>query len=938
MMSEIYKGIIVSHSHWDREWYLSFQEFRRWLVLLIDDLLCNLPKNPEFKCFTLDGQTVLLEDYLEIRPERKDELINLIKQGRIIVGPFYVLSDEFLESGEGMIRNLLLGHKIAKQMGAEPLKVGYVPDTFGHIWQMLQILNGFNIKYMYYFRGYPPLFGNWEEYKDKNEDTPLEHFYMAPDGTKILTLHHILGYSNASSSCDNPKIENEFPYANALRKIKTTLKKTAPRTASSLILLMNGDDHAMAEWAIPDLIEKWNDKNNERLLKKYPLFLEHGSLIQYFQELESQVDKGLALPIISGEARGSAYTQVTPGILSTRMNLKLMNWKCARELEKYAEPFSTLSRLFGAQDQGAYIEIAWKWLIKNHPHDSICGCSIDRVHEDMITRFNECLDLASDIFNNSCAAILSGINRQQLIENIIIKFGSAIKEKDVQILGLFNPNAFSGPFIAEGYVNLNLNRAYQLYDYDGNNVMNFHVQYISDYRACGKEGQYLYKKFQNNWTLGKITALIENAPACGYKIYYLVCTYDAPNIEEPETIIPDSIRTEYFIVSFNANGSINIEDLQTKHLYRNLNVFEDTADDGDEYDYGPLCNDKTLYTRDTKATFQKITDNDVFTEIQADLKFNIPYELIENSNNLRSRSEQGVYLNITSNYRIYKRILRIDVKTKVENIAKSHRFRVVFPTDIEAKYSYADDHFMAMKRSVNLPKDDGWFQNAQGIYHKDTFVEICDEKRGLAIFSQGSCEFEIVETPKTFNQVGHSIALTLYRSIGWLSKQDHLGRKSGLNGPNLQTPGAQLMNHQFEFNYAIFPHAGNWKEGESYLAAYSYNYPPRWFSERHYLRNENLSNSLPLELSLVKITNPQIVLSIIKQSEKIMGAKEGIIVRVFNPTETPQETDIILAIPIKELSLTNLLEQDQEFLTLDELNKIRLTISPYKIITLRIKI
>jgi mannosylglycerate hydrolase len=351
-----YRGIFVSETHWDREWYLSFHEFRKWLVKLIDDLIENLPKSPDFHSFMLDGQTCVIEDYLEIRPQNRDALYTLIRENRIIIGPFYVLADEFLESGEGLIRNLLLGHKIAHQIGVKPMKVGYVPDTFGHIWQLPQLLQGFGINSMYYYRGYPPLFGNHEEYTGKNENTPLEHWYASPDGSKTLTLHHITGYGNAAGITDGAQPKEEFPYLNGVFQIHDTLKRVGSRTKSNLILLMNGSDHRQAEWLLPDLIRKWNA--NSELQEDCPIILEHGTLQQYFSELQKAIERGLELPTLTGEARGSMYTQVTPGCISTRTNLKLLNWECSRELERYAEPFAVLSWLCGAQYQENFIEYA----------------------------------------------------------------------------------------------------------------------------------------------------------------------------------------------------------------------------------------------------------------------------------------------------------------------------------------------------------------------------------------------------------------------------------------------------------------------------------------------------------------------------------------------------------------------------------------------------
>lgn len=460
------------------------------------------------------------------------------------------------------------------------------------------------------------------------------------------------------------------------------------------------------------------------------------------------------------------------------------------------------------------------------------------------------------------------------------------------------------------------------------------MQYISDYRACGKEGQYLYKKFQNNWTIGRITALIEDAPPCGYKIYSLVSVDQRPEKGEYKAPSFESIKTKYFSVSFNANGSVNIDDPQTKHHYYNLNIFEDAADDGDEYDYGPLLNEDLIYTYNTDAIIKKVMDNNVYTEVQADLDFFVPADLIENENKKRFRSNQKVALHLKTKYLVYKNISRIDIKTNVTNSAKSHRLRVLFPSDINANSSYADDHFMVMKRTVKLPKDDGWFQAAQGTYHCDAFVDLNDETRGLTICSRGLAEYEIIQTPSSFAQQGNAIALTLFRSVGWLSKHGHLGRKSGLNGPNLQTPGAQLLGHQFEFEYSIYPHKGNWEEANAYRTAHAYCYPPRWFSERHFLRNEKLSKALPLDFSFFRITNPLIVLSAIKCSDKVLGAKKGVIIRVFNPTDKTQKTEVVFSIPITQATLTNLLEQDQELLKIIENKKITIIVLPYKIITL----
>ena len=159
---------LISHTHWDREWYQTFQQFRLRLVHMVDNLLAIMLTEPGYRHFMLDGQTVVLEDYLEMRPEKRDELKELIGQGRILIGPWYVLPDEFLVSSEAIIRNLLQGKRICDEFGGR-MMVGYIPDPFGHIGQMPQILNGFDIHNAALRRGLA--------------DEPCEIWWQAPDGS-----------------------------------------------------------------------------------------------------------------------------------------------------------------------------------------------------------------------------------------------------------------------------------------------------------------------------------------------------------------------------------------------------------------------------------------------------------------------------------------------------------------------------------------------------------------------------------------------------------------------------------------------------------------------------------------------------------------------------------------------------------------------------------
>ncbi len=228
---------VIPHTHWDREWYLSFDHFRVRLVQMLDDLLEILDERPEFKSFTLDGQTVVLDDYLEIKPANRDKIIKYVKEGRLFIGPWYILPDEFLVSGESTIRNLTRGREMAHAFGAS-MDVGYIPDSFGHIAQMPQILKGFGIDLAIVWRG----FGG------EPDQVSSEYRWKSPDGTIVLMEHlSDVGYSAGYfNSTDEDSAEERF---------LDFKKRVDFRANSPERLMLNGGDHHWPYRNLPDVLD-----------------------------------------------------------------------------------------------------------------------------------------------------------------------------------------------------------------------------------------------------------------------------------------------------------------------------------------------------------------------------------------------------------------------------------------------------------------------------------------------------------------------------------------------------------------------------------------------------------------------------------------------------------------------------------------------------------
>lgn len=939
-----YAGFVVSHTHWDREWYLSFQEFRVRLVRLVDRLLQVCRTVPKFRSFMLDGQTLPLEDYLAIRPQHEAELAEFIQAGRIVVGPFYVLADEFLESAEGIVRNLLIGHQIARKFGAV-MKVGYVPDTFGHVWQLPQILAGCDIPYSYLFRGYPPLFGNHVENARVNADFPLEHYWAAPDGSRVLNLHHITGYGNAGHLCEHdPQQAALFPELRFMGGISAILMATArlrPRTTTRHLLFMNGGDHQEPEAELPEFLEAWNANEEIKAEENLDLELRHARLEEFFEAVAAAGPAdGDAFPTLTGEMRGSAYTQVTPACLSTRMSLKQANFQCAQALERYAEPLNALAYFYLGQPYPAGLLLeAWKWLLKNHPHDSICGCSLDRVHEDMGTRFNWALDIAYQVAERA----LTHLARAVVAPDVHTRASS----HDV-VLTAWNLTPHAGRQLVSGLVTRKGSDALVLVDAEGREVPSAIVTPVEDYRDM-PGAQYLYKKFQRSWRVARVT-FVDDLPAFGCRRYLLTgrpasgpeTSAALPGGVSPVTLSGTTLENGLVRVSVNPDGSVDVQDLETGHVYPGCHVFEDAADDGDEYDYAPLPGVTPLTSTDLVARVEPIVDSPLTGTIKLTVAFPVP-EALEGDwrqGETRARGPETVTIAIETTVSLSAGSKRVEFVTWLTNSARDHRLRVLFPTGLPATAAHADEHFMVQRRPIALPEDEGWFQPAQGLYHQDAFVDVHDPaaRVGLAVLNRGLPEYEVLEEQAT-------IALTLFRAVGWLSKGGHAGRPSGLNGPALPTPGAQCLQ-PFQFEYALYPHAGDWTNEGLQRAVASYIAP----AVLHEVEpSAPPRQRYPAGTGFLEVANPLVRVSALKKAED----HEGLVLRAYNPSDAAQETAVHFGKPVR-LTRVNLLEEtvsNADGITIavhrraDDANDIddadarawRLTLPPYKIVSLLVE-
>jgi alpha-mannosidase len=449
---------LISHTHWDREWYLTFQQFRIKFIHLMDSLFEILDNDSDFKFFLLDGQTIILEDYLQIRPEREPDLMRYIRDGRLLIGPWYVSPDEFLIAPESHIRNLLEGDLLCKKYGGKML-VGYLPDTFGHIGQMPQILQGFGINAACLWRGL--------------DDQPCELIWQAPDGSKVLLAYLRNSYSNAAglTTADPDKFISE---------IHEQSKSLSHYSATGEILLMHGTDHMEPSADLTKAIGFYQQKVGQNDLI-------HSSLPIYLEAIRSSlISNSNQLPIIIGELRLSKHSPILQNVLSTRIWLKQCNHECENELLKWVEPLNAWTHLLTTSKQENYpsndsvqheilanrnslIHYAWKLLMECHPHDSICGTSIDQVANEMRIRFDQVEQITHELVNQCLLNITDHIDTQ-LVDNQHLTIDL---KKILFTIVVFNPN--DAP--QTGLVNLNYkldypNTSFDIIDDHGNVILN----------------------------------------------------------------------------------------------------------------------------------------------------------------------------------------------------------------------------------------------------------------------------------------------------------------------------------------------------------------------------------------------------------------------------------------------------------------------------------
>ncbi|MFI2958825.1 MULTISPECIES: mannosylglycerate hydrolase [Priestia] len=809
---------IVPHMHWDREWYFSTEESRILLVNNMEEILHMLETNPDYPYYVLDGQTSILEDYFAVKPENKERVKALVTKGKLIIGPWYTQTDEMVVGGESIVRNLLYGLKDCEEFGSS-MKIGYLPDSFGQSAQMPQILNGFDIHYSIFWRGTSERHGT-----DKTE-----FYWRTEDGSKVLVQLFPLGYAIGKYL---PEDESELQ--KRIDKYFAVLDRGA---TTKNIILPNGHDQMPIQQNIFTIMDKLKTLYPERefFLSKYE---------NVFEELEKNED----LPLLQGEFLDGKYMRVHRSIYSTRTDIKAANTRIENKITNVLEPLASMAYKLGFEYHHGLIELIWKEIMKNHAHDSIGCCCSDKVHREIMNRF-----------------FLAEEKTDQLIEFYKRKIVDSVQaDNDFDRLAAFNFLPYKREEVLTTTIITKL-KTFTLTDKDDNQVP-FDVL-NSEVMDPGLIDRQIVHYGNYDPFIKYTVQFKDTLPSMGYKTYFVVPS-EQDSIQNQCQQVKE-IETEFYHITANKNGTINLFDKQLNQLFNNVLLLENGGDDGDEYDFSPLENEQLLYSNNVNATVL-MTENKYEATVEIHYTFDVP-------KNLEARKYRNINSSIDISMKLiipmHKQIISIEME--INNQAEDHRLRALIPTEIASSFSVSDNQFGTIKRDVydsamDLWQQEGWDERPDSIYPMLSFVSLADYNKGVSVLTNSIREYEII------GENYETIALTLFRSVGTLGKEELIRRPGRPSGIKLPTPDSQMIG-KLRLEFALVTHSNS---ANIARIAKHYTTPVHFYNKIPFnamkLNKENIST--PMSFSLLTEENSDMVISTLKKAEK----DSALILRFYN--------------------------------------------------------
>ncbi|HEY3290181.1 MAG TPA: glycoside hydrolase family 38 C-terminal domain-containing protein, partial [Anaerolineae bacterium] len=708
-------------------------------------------------------------------------MTRLAAAGKLVIGPWYSMPDEFTVSGESLIRNLFVGRKVASSFGGKASDAGYVPDMFGHTSQLPQILAGFNIEAAFIWRGV-------------NDVDSRNFIWRGADGTEVV-CHKFgrIGYGTYAHAVRHGHIAYENKYDTEAFKTRLTayLKQEADATAVEPILLLDSCDHQ--EWDEP----AYKLVMEHLMQADSPFELVYSSLDSYAADMIAQrhsivgrLEGELREPGRATQLPGQSFLEtdqqwMIPGVLSSRVWMKQANRACETALCQWAEPFSAAAEIeLGVTSSAGFIDVAWRYLLENHAHDSIDGCSVDQVHRDMRFRFDQALLIANRVTREALNVLAAHVEGEFGADDLrLVVFNPSTRPFDgIAVLELHVPNQW--PTFNE-FFGYEPKPAFRIFGIDGGEIYSQRLhQSMNRLKTRVRPTKFLETYQTNDIDI----ALPLQIPALGYT----TLSVKPANTGEVTrgatgrdmTTSANTLENEFFVVAVSANGTLNVLDKRNQRTYTDLLRFEDMADIGDGWYHGVAQNDQVFYSTTGHATVSRIASGPFVGSLRIQTIMRLPTEF---NFHLMERSTSYAEQVLTTTVTLRKGQAYVDFVTNIDNYIDDHRVRVLFPSGAGQADTYqTNSAFDVVKRAIALRPDNSQYRELEvETKPQQSWTAVNDAQHGIAVVTDGLLETAVID------DAARTVALTLYRSTRRTATTDG-------------EPDGQLHRH-LTFKYRLVP-------------------------------------------------------------------------------------------------------------------------------------
>ena len=768
---------VVTHTHWDREWYHPHGRFRQRLVALIDELLSDSAAGP--RCFLLDGQSVVLEDYLAVRPDRVAELSERLRSNAIEAGPWYVLADGLIPGGESLVRNLLAGRRVLRALRASPPPVLYCPDSFGHPAALPMIARGFGLETVIVWRG---LGGESHPRADTMR-------WQAADGSAVLVYHlPPSGYELGSSLPADPDAARER--WNHIRE------QLAPRSVSGVTLLPNGADHHAMQLRYTEALSALASA-----AEPYEII---PNSITGFVEAHARASAKLPLPEVAGELRDSyGYAWTLQGTFAARASQKRRAATTERLLLREVEPFAALARRRGGADRRALVQAAWRSLLLCHPHDTLCGCSVDDVARDMDVRLADARSQGEGIRDDAIADLTGHdpvLARERgapawqpivVVRNRAARARSGVAELEVDTFVRDVPvgpgsGAAGPPGVPDDAAQVPLVPA----------APGVPFQTLARERTHSRTES--ARHYPDNDLVERARVVAWTEPVPGYGVRAIPLAPGRTRPPWPTQVVSGRGRVlDNGMLRVEATAdAVTVIALGTSATATGRFVgFDDVADRGDLYTHSPdgLPRQATLIRARLGARGPLRAELETVWRIWI-----VPSATPAATGAPRRRpgGSAGATSDVTVTFVLDAGAPFVRVRIRGRNPIGDHRMRALFASSLTNAEVVADAAFgPVVRRPIGASADARRMESPPATAPLHRYVSVYGADGGMTVFSDGLAEYEASDG---------MIAITLIRAVGELSRND-LPERPGHAGWPAPTPEAQSLG-PFAAEFAMLPH------------------------------------------------------------------------------------------------------------------------------------